>query len=67
LRQSCAGCHADKYRPMAHAKFQRPVRSFYTVTELKDCSGSCHTFANNTQRTVLARSFAVHRSPGGGW
>jgi hypothetical protein len=65
LRPNCAGCHADQYRPMAHVKFQRPVKGFYTVAELKDCAGSCHTFADSTQRTVLTRSFAVHRSIGG--
>lgn len=67
FRLSCAGCHFDKYRPMAHVKFERPVKVYYTVSELRDCSGSCHTYADSTQRTIVTRNFGVHRALGGGW
>jgi hypothetical protein len=67
FRMSCAGCHFDKYRPMAHVKFERPVKIYYTVSELRDCSGSCHTYADNTQRTIVTRNLSVHRALGGGW
>jgi hypothetical protein len=67
FRPNCAGCHVDKYRPMAHVKFERPVKVYYTVAELRDCTGSCHTYADSTQRTIVARNFMRHRAFGGGW
>jgi len=67
FRPDCAGCHADKYRPMSHVKFERPVKVYYTVAELRDCSGACHVYADNTQRTILTRRSGVHRAIGGGW
>ena len=67
FRPNCAGCHVDKYRPMSHLKFERPVKVYYTVAELRDCSAACHTYADNTQRTVLTRSSRLHRALGGGW
>jgi Cytochrome c7 and related cytochrome c len=67
FKPNCAGCHVDKYRPMPHVKFQRPVKVYYTVAELRDCTGSCHTYADNTQRTIVARNFSRHRPLGGGW
>jgi hypothetical protein len=66
-RPDCAGCHADKYRPMSHPKFERPVKFYYTVAELRDCAGACHIYADNTQRTILTRRSGVHRAIGGGW
>jgi hypothetical protein len=67
FKPNCAGCHVDKYRPTPHVKFERPVKMYYTVAELRDCTGSCHTYADNTQRTIVARNFSRHRPMGGGW
>jgi hypothetical protein len=67
FRPNCAGCHVDRYRPMAHVKFERPVKVYYTVAELRDCTGSCHTYADNTQRLIVTRNFSRHRPLGGGW
>jgi hypothetical protein len=67
FRPNCAGCHVDKYRPMAHIKITRPARVYYTVSELRDCTGACHTYADSTQRTIVARNFSRHRAVGGGW
>src|SRR5262249_3749409 len=50
-RLSCAGCHADKFRPTAHLKFERPAKVYYTVSDLRDCAAACHTYADSTQRT----------------
>jgi hypothetical protein len=66
-RPGCAGCHADRYRPQSHPKFLRPVTVYYTIAELRDCTGACHTFADNTQRAILTRRFGAHRSMQGGW
>lgn len=65
FRPGCAGCHVDKYRPTSHPKLERPVKVFYTVAELRDCTGACHVYADNTQRTILTRQSGVHRSMGG--
>jgi hypothetical protein len=66
-RMTCAGCHADKFRPMAHLKFERPAKVYYTVSDLRDCAATCHTYADGTQRTIVARNFSRHRAFGGGW
>jgi len=66
-RPTCAGCHADQYRPQPHVKFERPVKMYYTVSELRDCTGNCHTYADSTMRTVVQRNFGRHRALGGGW
>jgi hypothetical protein len=66
-RPDCAGCHADKYRPTSHLKFPRPVSVYYTVMELRDCTGACHIYSDSTQRTILTRRTGVHRAFGGGW
>ena len=67
FRPGCAGCHVDRYRPTSHPKFERPVKVFYTAAELRDCTGACHVYADNTQRTISMRQSGVHRSVGGGW
>ena len=67
FRPDCAGCHVDKYRPMSHPKFERPVKVYYTAAELRDCAGACHIFTDNTQKTILTRRTGVHRAIGGGW
>lgn len=67
FRPDCAGCHVDKYRPMSHPKFERPVKVYYTVAELRDCAGACHIYTDNTQRTILTHRSGVHRAIGGGW
>jgi hypothetical protein len=67
FRPDCAGCHVDKYRPTSHLKFERPVKVYYTIAELRDCKGACHVFADNTQRVILTRRFGLHQAMGGGW
>lgn len=67
FRLTCAGCHVDKYQPTQHVKFERPVRMYYTVSELRDCTGSCHTYTDSTMRTVVQRNFSRHRAVGGAW
>jgi predicted CXXCH cytochrome family protein len=66
-RPDCAGCHANNYRPTAHQKFVRPAIVNYTVMELRDCTGACHLYTDNTQRTVQTRRSGEHRANRGGW
>jgi hypothetical protein len=49
LVPDCAACHADKYKPDPHVKFGN---TRYTVTELKDCTGACHIYADQTLTTI---------------
>jgi len=67
FRPDCAGCHVDKYRPTSHLKFERPVKVYYTIAELRNCTGACHIFADNTQKTIVTRRSGVHQAVGGGW
>jgi hypothetical protein len=67
FRSSCAGCHVDRYRPMQHVKFEKPVRTYYALSELNDCTGSCHVYADSTTRKVVQHNTSRHRPGRGGW
>jgi hypothetical protein len=40
-RPDCAACHSGKYASNKHIKTDSS-NTYYTVSELRDCSGSCH-------------------------
>jgi len=63
-KPDCAGCHASDFEPDAHKKVDSP-RILYTVGELKNCSGSCHEYTNNTFTTIKRTRTGEHRSTGG--
>jgi len=65
-KPDCAGCHASRFKPDAHKKVDSP-KILYTVSELKDCSGSCHTYTNTTFTTILKARSGKHRSTDGGF
>jgi hypothetical protein len=48
---SCAGCHANNYRSDPHTKISSP-QTKYTVSELRNCSGACHTYSDATLTTI---------------
>lgn len=58
----CAGCHADDYEIGPHKKTEDPSTIYYTVTELKDCTGSCHLYEDNTFTTIKKSRSGEHRS-----
>jgi len=66
-KPDCAGCHAGNFKPALHIKSLKPVPMLYTVAELRDCTGACHTYADRTFTTVLTRRLKAHRVNGGGW
>ena len=39
-KPDCAGCHMDKFVPIKHEK---AGGGFYSVAELRDCTGACHS------------------------
>jgi hypothetical protein len=50
----CAACHANDFEPGSHKKYVNPD-TFYSVSELRDCTGSCHTYTDSSL-TTLSRS-----------
>jgi hypothetical protein len=50
-KPDCAGCHAADYKSGPHKKSESP-KTFYTVGELRDCSGACHVYTDNSHTTI---------------
>jgi hypothetical protein len=65
-RPDCAGCHANDFDAGAHPKVETP-RINYTVSELRDCTGACHTYTDNTLTTIRTSRTAHHSASRGGW
>lgn len=56
----CAGCHANDYEADEHLKTVSPPQR-YSVSELRDCAGSCHIYTDNTLTVIQERRNAEHR------
>jgi len=63
-KPDCAGCHASRFKPGEHKKIASPT-VYYTVGELKDCSGSCHTYADATLTRITKSRSGEHRPTSG--
>jgi hypothetical protein len=58
-KPNCAGCHAGDYETGPHTKYGNAK---YTVSELRNCSGACHTYTDSTLTTILrSRPGPEHR------
>jgi hypothetical protein len=66
-KPDCAACHAQDFRPQQHVKYLKPVPMYYTVAELKDCTGACHTYLDRTMTVIETRRPRGHRVNGAGW
>jgi hypothetical protein len=66
-KPDCAACHAGDFHPQQHAKYLKPVPMNYTAAELRDCTGACHLYADQSQTTIVTRRPKAHRVNGGGW
>jgi hypothetical protein len=63
----CAGCHANDYKSGPHKKYENPDTK-YNVSELRDCSGACHTYTDATLTTIKKlRPGPEHRVNQGGF
>ncbi|MBM4337683.1 MAG: hypothetical protein FJ108_17490 [Deltaproteobacteria bacterium] len=62
----CAGCHASDFRADHHKKVESP-RVLYTVSELRDCSGSCHTYTDSSMSRIQTSRSGEHSASRGGW
>ena len=65
-KPDCAGCHASDFSAGAHRKVDSP-RVNYTVSELRDCTGACHTYTDNTLTTIKNSRTGHHRVSQGSW
>jgi hypothetical protein len=65
-KPDCAGCHVNDFKQGPHKKVESPV-IYYTVMELKNCSGSCHVYTNSTMTTISKSRTGKHSSTGGGF
>ena len=64
-RPACAGCHANDYESGPHTKYGN---TRYTVSELRNCSGACHTYTDSTLTTISRRrNGPQHRVTDGGF
>jgi hypothetical protein len=64
-KPDCAGCHAGDFKASAHKKYENPD-TFYNVSELRDCSGTCHQYTNSSMTTIKEfRSGEHHPSHSG--
>jgi hypothetical protein len=56
----CAGCHASDFKPDSHKKVDSPT-ILYTVSELRDCTTSCHMYTDATFTTIEKLEPGEHR------
>ena len=47
----CAGCHENDFKPGPHKKHENPDVT-YLVSEVADCTGSCHMYDDSTLTTI---------------
>jgi len=63
----CAGCHAGNFKPDSHKKTEVPTTILYTVSELRNCAGSCHIYTDNTFTVIKTSRTGHHQSTRGGF
>jgi hypothetical protein len=67
-RPNCASCHADTYlRKMSEHKKTKTPETSYPVSELQDCTGSCHIYTDSTLTTIETRRDGRHSAGRGDW
>jgi hypothetical protein len=62
-KPDCAGCHAGDYERDEHKKIENP-RTYYTVSELRDCTGACHTYTDSSLTRIRRSRTGQHRVNG---
>jgi hypothetical protein len=66
-KPDCAGCHANDFKTDKHKKVKEP-KIFYSVGELRDCTGACHIYTDASMTTIDDRkSGPKHRVSKNGW
>lgn len=57
-RPTCGGCHANLFRAQGHQKTAAGL--LYNVSELQNCAGACHVYADAKMATILKAKPAGH-------
>jgi hypothetical protein len=65
-KPDCAGCHALDFKPDAHKKVDSP-RILYTVSELRDCTGACHSYTDASLTRIEKSRTGEHSASRGGF
>lgn len=60
LQPDCAACHQSDFEPGPHKKFENPD-TFYSVPELRDCTGSCHIYTDASLTVIKETRNGEHR------
>jgi hypothetical protein len=63
-KPDCAACHAPDYKPTLHRKAHTGA-VYYSVVELKDCSGACHEYTDSTFRKIRKTRTGRHHATDG--
>ncbi len=58
----CAGCHAGDFKSGPHKKIKDGTK--YTVSELRNCAGSCHIYTDSSLTTIDKTRNRKHRPNG---
>ncbi|MFQ5354140.1 MAG: cytochrome C, partial [Thermodesulfobacteriota bacterium] len=66
-KPDCAACHAGDYKRKSHKKTSNPSNIYYTESELRDCSGACHKYTDNTFTTISKTRNHKHDANDGGF
>ena len=56
----CAACHETNYVPGPHLLHANPD-TFYSVSDLRDCTGACHVYTDSSQSVILENRTGQHR------
>jgi len=65
-KPDCAGCHAGDFEQEEHKKYTTPTTAYYSVSDLRDCTGACHLYTNSSMTTIKENRSGKHR-PSGDW
>jgi hypothetical protein len=64
FRGDCAACHATDFERDDHKKSESPT-VYYTANELRDCTGTCHVYADSTFSEIRQSRSREHRVSAG--
>lgn len=62
----CAQCHTADFRQDKHLKVEEP-KLYYTLSELRNCAGSCHLYEDDTFTTIKENRSNKHSIYKDGW
>jgi hypothetical protein len=66
-KPDCAGCHANDYVEHKHKKYKIPSTVYYTLSELRDCSGTCHEYVDSSMTKIKDFEPGEHKASDGVW